>query len=102
MVLVSVTPSYLEGLAQHQDQAAATFGTVADAVSGMAHRVSESHGVACSNSKQALQNAEHAHNKLAYAMQDYAKALAGWLRTAAYAYENAEEGITQSMRRQMT
>lgn len=102
MPTVSVTPSYLQGLAQHQDEAATAFSAAASAVSGMAHKVSASHGVVCDRSKPALRNAEDAHNRLAAAMQKYANDLASWLRSAAYAYESNDDAIAQTMRRQMT
>lgn len=99
---VSVSPSYLAKLADLQDEAATTFSSAASAVSGLAHTVSSTHGVICDASKGALQSAQDAHNRAAIAMENYSKALSTWLRSAASAYENADEMAAHNLNRQIT
>lgn len=94
-------PDYIKGLAPYQDQAAAAFDSASGAVSGLAEKVSSTHGVICGGSKRALQEVEDAHNALALAMQKYSSDLAAWLRTAACAYENTDELAAHEVNRQV-
>lgn len=101
MTDLSADPDYIRSLAPSQDAAAEAFGAAASAVSGIAHDVSSTHGVVCGGVKNALKDAEDAHNKLASAMQKYSSELAEWLRTAASAYESTDGLAARNLNRQI-
>ena len=102
MASVRTNPDYIKTLAPYQDQAAAAFGSAASTVSGVAERVSSTHGVVCDVSKSALHNLEEAHNNLARAMQGFSTQLADWLRSAADAYQSTDELAADNLNRQVS
>ncbi|MBY0441264.1 MAG: ESX-1 secretion-associated protein [Mycobacteriaceae bacterium] len=101
MADLRTNPDYIKTLAPHQTQAAAAFGSAAGAISGLAERVSTTHGVVCGVSQSALQNLEEAHNNLAKAMQEFSNQLATWLSKASDAYARTDNLAAENLHRQI-
>lgn len=101
MTDLTVTPEYLERLAQFQDQTSDEARSAAHAAFEIRKAVWVTHGLISRASNVAIARAEQARRNAGHAMSGSAADLAEWLRHAAGAYCNTDRQSAQSFARQV-
>jgi len=98
---LSVTPEYLEHLANKQDESSKELEDAAHEASGIGSAVWLSHGLICGACNVAVVKAEAAHTAACEAMEAVSADLAEKLRAAEDAYEDADEEAGEDLDKQV-
>jgi hypothetical protein len=101
MTELTVTASYLNDLAELQDQAAAEINTATSGVNGSAENLWYDHGLICGSTATAMQRAEREREDAGSTMQKVSEALAEDLRNAAAGYTTTDEQTGSNVDKQM-
>jgi hypothetical protein len=88
---LSITPSYLTGLAKQQDRAAGEIGDATKAVAGTAGKIRYDHGILCNPTVAAMKACEAERKQGGDTMTKVSNALAANLRQAAADYGATDE-----------
>lgn len=98
---LTVTPEYLEKLAQYQDRASEEATATGKTTSGVSHDVTVSHGVISTSSNEEVRDVEH-HRKAAVESVAHAAArLAENLRAMKDAYLRVDTDSSRNIDRQI-
>ncbi|MBY0441025.1 MAG: ESX-1 secretion-associated protein [Mycobacteriaceae bacterium] len=98
---LTVTPEYLEKLAQYQDRANAQATATSETTSGVSHEAAVSHGVISTPSNEELRDVEHHRRAAVHSVADAAARLAANLRALEETYLCVDTDAGRHIDRQM-